>query len=840
MESLRGLSSTPASAYDELVTGQKSIRYHWQGILSVIRSLPGGGLQERVESARRQLSESGATVNLLDDRGTPGWIFDPLPFVLAPNEWSAIETGLIQRARLLDAVLADLYGPQKLLARRLVPPMLVHGNRHFLRPCRIMDGASPTSYLGQYAVDLVRLSDGRWHVLADHTEVPSGLGYALEMRRVLARSVPEAFRSIPVRHVRPFVDRWHDSLAAMAPADVARPNMAVLTPGPLSSSYFEHVYLSRSLGVPLVEGGALVARDGSVSIKTLAGLRPVHMLLRRLDSSFADPLELRADSALGVTGLVETVRSGRIALANALGSGLVETPALMPFLDRLSQHLLGETLSLPSLDVWWLGEPTAYAFAMANLDFMIVRPCLGQDREPIVVGMLEPAERRALEERLRAQPGYFVAQYPVTPSLSPKWDGKGLAPAAVVLRCFLIADPAASPGAGGGYRVLPGGLAREPGGDTALRSLGRLNGTLKDVWVLTEDAADIELPPSRRFHQLAVDRGGADLQSRVADNLFWFGRYIERLDNDARLLRTTAIRVAQGAMGPREGVELRLLGRLLDRANLMPSSAALAMPEGAAFQMGLTTVASEKRGMATVLDSIQRLTDTLRDRFSADMTAAVGPMMTEMRQRLLAARGNLDPLLAALDDVVRFVATLSGLAQENMTRGTGWLFLDLGRRIERAQFVLGAALGPFQQSPIDWDAAMRIALELCDSTITYRTRYLGQLQPAPVLDLVVLDDSNPRALAFQLRTIKSHLERLGQASGAYVQPPPASFEDDLQRVVQQFGGEEKVWRHEGLALAMLRDVANDANERLEALSEAITRAYFSHVPAPQSVGSMSG
>ena len=281
MESLRGLTSSPEQAYDELVTGQKSIRYHWQGILSVIRSLPGGGLQERVESARRQLAESGATVNLLDDAGSPGWTFDPLPFVMAPDEWATIEAGLIQRGRLLDALLADLYGSQKLLKERLVPPMLAHGNRHFLRPCRVTDGAAPARYLEQYAVDLIRLSDGRWHVLADHTEVPSGIGYALEMRRVLARSLPEVFRSIPVRNVRPFVDRWHDSLAAMAPADVTHPNMAVLTPGSLSATYFEHVYLSRALGVPLVEGGDLVARDGAVSVKTLAGLRPIHVLLRR-------------------------------------------------------------------------------------------------------------------------------------------------------------------------------------------------------------------------------------------------------------------------------------------------------------------------------------------------------------------------------------------------------------------------------------------------------------------------------------------------------------------------------------------------------------------------------
>ncbi len=832
MESLRGLSSSPASAYDELVTGQKSIRYHWQGILSVIRALPGGGLSERVESARRQLEESGATVNLLDDPGKPSWTFDPLPFVITPDEWSALEAGLIQRAGLLDAMLGDLYGPQALLAERLLPPMLVHANRHFQRACQVTDGKPPVRHLGQYAVDLVRLGDGRWHVLADHTEVPSGVGYALEIRRVLARSLPEAFRSIPVRHLRPFVDRWHNALEGLAPPNVARPNMAVLTPGSLSATYFEHVYLSRALGVPLVEGGDLVARDGEVLIKTLAGLRPVHMLLRRLDSAFADPLELRADSALGVTGLVEATRSGKISLANALGSGLVETPAVMPFLERLCQRLRGEPLKIPSLDVWWLGEPTAYAFAMAHLDSMIVRPCLGQDREPIVVGMLDPPERKALEQRIAAQPGQFVAQYPVAPSLNPRWDGQTLVPSAVVLRCFVIAE-------GDGYRVLPGGLAREPAGDTALRQLSRLNGTLKDVWVLAEDAADVQVPTSRRFHQLAVDRGSADLQSRVADNLYWLGRYIERLDNGARLLRTAATRVAQGAIGMREGVELRLLGRLIDHANLMPSQAALATPESTAFQQGLITVASERRGLATVFDNIQRLAGALRDRFSPDMTAAFGPMMGEVRNRLLNARGNLDPLLAALDDIVRFVATLSGLAQENMTRGTGWLFLDLGRRIERGQFVLGSALGPFQQSPIDWDAAMRIALELCDSTITYRTRYLGQLQPAPVLDLVVLDDSNPRAFAFQLRSIASHLQRLGQASGTVVPDLLISLDDDLDRAVQLFGGEEKSWRHEGLALAVLREIAADGQDRLEELSEAITRAYFSHVPIAQAVGSMA-
>ncbi|MEA2848313.1 MAG: hypothetical protein QOG78_3594, partial [Rhodospirillaceae bacterium] len=467
---------------------------------------------------------------------------------------------------------------------------------------------------------------------------------------------------------------------------------------------------------------------------------------------------------------------------------------------------------------------------LANLDLMIVRRCLGSDREPIVVGMLEPAERKAFEAEIRAQPGQFVAQYPVTPSLSPKWDGESLAPAAVVLRVFVSAD-------GDGYRVLPGGLAREPAGDTCLRSLGRLNGTLKDVWVLAEDAADVQVPSTRRFHQLAVERGGADLQSRVADNLYWLGRYIERLDNDARLLRTTATKVAQGAVSPRDAIELRLLGRLLSQADLMDHASALSAPENAAFQQGLGAVATDDSGIITVLDAIQRLTGSMRDRFSVDMITAAGPVMADVRHRLMAARGNLDPLLAALDDIVRFVAILSGLAQENMTRGTGWRFLDLGRRLERAKFVVTGALAPFTQSPMDWDAAMWVALELCDSTITYRTRYLGQLQPAPVLDLVVLDDSNPRSLVFQLRAIDGHLDYLARASGVHVPPLPESLDHDLNAAVRQFSGDEQVWRHEGLALALLRDVATDTDHKLDQLSEAITRAYFSHVPAAQAVGS---
>jgi len=829
MESLRGLLSSPASAYDELVTGQKSIRYHWQGIISVVRALPGGGLAERVESARRQLEESGATANLADETAPPRWAFDPLPLVLAPDEWHRLEAGVAQRARLLDLILADAYGARTLVDRHLLPPALLQGNARYLRPARDGEGASPPRRLAQYAVDLVRLPDGRWHVLADHTESPAGAGYAMEIRRVLARSLPEAFRSVPVRQLRSFADHWQDSLPAFAPGDVARPGVALLTPGPGSLTYFEHAWLARTLGLPLVQGGDLVARQDGIALKTLAGLRPIHVLLRRLDSAFADPLELRDDSVLGVAGLLDAVRDGRVALANALGSGAAETPALMPFLPGLAEALLGEAPLLPSLDVWWLGEPAARDFALARLDTMIVRRCLDGDREPIVVGMLEAAERAALDAAIRARPAAWVAQFPFMPSLSPKWDGQGLAPAAVVLRLFAVAD-------GEGWRVMPGGLAREPAGDTALRGLSRLDGTLKDVWVIAEDAADATVPPARRFHQLAVDRGGGELQSRIADDLFWMGRYAERLDNGARLLRAAVQRVAQGALGGRDLAELRLLARELADADLIDPAGALSAPDSDAFREALAGCAADGRALANSFTGVRRLSRALRDRFSADMASTAQRLMSQVRRRLLAARGNVDPLLASLDEIVRFVATFSGLAQENMTRGAGWRFLDLGRRLERGQFAVRDVVGGFGRSPIDWDAAMRVALDLSDSTITYRNRYLGQLQPAPVLDLVLLDGANPRSLAFQSAAIDDHLAGLEVVSGLRIESLPATLGEDLTRAVEQFSGDERVWRHEGLALAMLREVREDALQRLEALSAAITRAWFSHAAQRRPTG----
>lgn len=829
MESPRqsGQSATPAP-YDELVTGRHQIRYHWQGLLGTLRAMPEEALRERIERVRRQLAEGGGTHAVAPDGSAREWIFEPLPLIITPPEWDTLSTGLIQRARLLDAVLADAYGPQRLLAERKLPPVLLHANARFMRPCRRRDGGGPKRRLVHYAADVVRGADGAWSVLADHTGAPAGAGYALFLRRAMARALPEAFRSIPVREIAPFFDHWQAALRACALSGGDNPRVALLTSGAFAHTYFEQVYLARTLGITLVEGGDLTVRTDGVALKTLEGLKPVDVLLRRLDGAWSDPLEMRTDSTLGVSGLAGAERAGTIAIANALGSTLAESAALPAFLPGLSQHMLGEELALPSLDVWWLGEEPARREALARIDSMLVRSVMDVDREPLTVGEL-PGERRSeLLAQIGERPRAYVAQLPVTASVAPSWTPEGLQPDSVVLRVFLVAD-------GDGYRVLPGGLARSAPASPLARS-GGMDGRLRDVWVLAEDDSDVVIPSTARFLGVPIRRGG-DVQSRVADNLFWLGRYTERLDNTARLVRSALSRLARRPLGPRDLVEVRLLALAIARARLISPQDAMAPPDSVALLRALARFAGDDRAFGAALRAISRLVMTLRDRLSADMSATLDTLLGSMSRRLAAAAtDNIDVLLVLLDDTIRMVATVAGLSQENMTRGAGWRLLDLGRRLERAHYICGGAHFAFTQEPVIWDSAMRLALELCDSTITYRGRYLGALEPAPALDLTLLDEGNPRSLAFQVHAIDRHLESLSRATGTRVAFDDSALLAELRAVVALFQTDERAWRHEGLALTRLRDTLADTRALFARLSDDLTRAHFSLVPTARRLG----
>lgn len=817
-------------AYDEMVTGQGGVRRHWQGVLSLINALP-HGLAERVDSARRVLDEDGATYNIYSDprSASQRWAFDPLPLILEADEWNALAAGLAQRARLLNTVVNDIYGPQRLLREHLIPPALVFANPEFLRPCRDPEAASDRPLLHHYAADLMRQPDGRWVVLSDRTQLAAGLGYALENRRVQARTMPELFRGRHVQQLRPFFDRWQNALHGLAARD--NPQIGLLTPGPDDEAYFEHVYLARELGLTLVEGADLTFRDGKVMLKTLDGLQLVDVLLRRVESAFCDPLELRADSAVGVVGMLQSVRGGKLVLANAIGSGVVETPALMPFLPGLCRAVNGEDLALPSAELLWCGQATPLDTVLHDLPNYVIRRSFGSTVEPVIGAALDGRAQGRLIEEIRARPAAFVAQRPIVPSVAPTWSDGGLMPQPIVLRMFLVYQD-------GDYVAMPGGHARVPTSREAyFRSPLQHRGTTKDVWVMADEDAPTILAAGGGHSRVAIQRGSAVMPSRVADNLYWLGRYMERLDNGARLLRAALWRLAGGSMGARDMVELRTIAQSLDTFNLIDTAAANAPPDSHMLANALTRATQPDQPLLDVFRSIQRLAASTRDRLSMDMWQAVKQLLGEVRGRLEGGFGDIDRLIASFDDLIRFAAIFAGMASENMTRGAGWRFLDIGRRLERGIFTAQGALGGFALAPVNWESAMRLALELCDSTITYRSRYLAALQPGPVLDLVLADDSNPRSLAFQLMRLDENLGALPRRNGELAILPASQILRDLSSVTNQFDGSDRAQAQDSATLTMLRDLLEETGNGLRDLSNAITRAYFTHVPAAQALGS---
>ncbi len=517
-DELRGLGTGPTPA--------------WAGFFGSLGPEGLSGLDRRSQRLAQQVRDNGVTYNVYADATGPQrpWSVDLLPFLLEPEAWARIESGVLQRMRVLESVMADVYGPQRLIAGNLLPPALVHGHPGYLRSMR---GVTPAGgrFLHIAAFDLARDAQGHWWVVSQRTQAPSGLGYLLENRSLVSRLFPEAHAALHVQRLAASYRALVDSLRALAPAGGEAPRIALLTPGPYNETYFEHAYLARYLGLTLVEGGDLTVRGERLYLKTLRGLEPVHALLKRLDDEFLDPLELRADSQLGVPGLMQAVRAGNLLVANAPGSAVLESPALLGFLPALSEHLLGETLSLPSLATWWCGERAALESVLPQLARNVIKPTYGLPGTTTVLGRdLSAQGLQDWAQRLRREPDDYTVQDYLPLSQMPTWDGQGLAPRSLLLRVFAMPDGA------GGWRVLPGGLTRLAGATQEIASMQR-GGSSVDTWVLGETTA-IDAGAGEPLVPLAEQ--SPVTSSRAAENLFWLGRYLERLMERLRQAPATA------------------------------------------------------------------------------------------------------------------------------------------------------------------------------------------------------------------------------------------------------------------------------------------------------------
>src|ERR1700689_2330776 len=551
------------TAYDELSADGVTPRPHWTHLMESLRAIGHEELAQRWARAERRIRENGITYNVYGDPlgASRDWKIDIVPLLIPADEWRYIEAGIIQRAQLLSRLLEDLYGEQELLAQNHFPAALLYANPAFLRP--LVGVRVPVhSYLHMLAVDLARSPDGQWWVLADRTQAPSGSGYALENRIIVSDVLPDLFRTSNVLRLAPFFRAQREALTNLAQRD--NPRIVLLTPGPLNETYFEHSYIARYLGITLVQGKDLTVRNRRVHLKTVEGLERVDVILRRVDDSFCDPLELRGDSLLGVPGLVDAIVAGNVKMANALGSGLIETSAIMPFLPGLSTQLLGEKLKLPSVATWWCGQPYALDWVLDHLDSVVVKPAFpSSGMEPVFGAELPFTEKGKFAERLRNRPHEYVAQEQVALSTAPVWDNGCLNSRSLVLRTYVL-------NTGSGWAAIPGGLVRVAEAEGSIVSMQR-GGHSKDAWVLWDTPVDTFSMLRPRTQQVALRRVSRVVPSSVADNAFWLGRYVERAENIARILRAMIPRIRRSEEAEL-GCLIRLHGCLESRHSKLPKA----------------------------------------------------------------------------------------------------------------------------------------------------------------------------------------------------------------------------------------------------------------------------
>ncbi|HEX4505782.1 MAG TPA: circularly permuted type 2 ATP-grasp protein [Alphaproteobacteria bacterium] len=839
----------PEPVYDEMVTGTGHVRAHWQKLMGRLSPLDPNALDDRHDEAVQLLRQHGVTYAVYGDPqgGERPWPLDLIPFIIPAEEWRVIEGAVIQRAQLLNAVLTDVYGSQSLIADGALPPSLIHANSRFLRPCR---GTQPPggTYLHFSAFDLGRTPEGRWEILSDRTQAPSGAGYALENRSVIGRVLADSIGDTQVRPLAPFFSAFRDNLHGMSRLNS---RVVLLTPGSYNETYFEHVYLARHLGITLVEGSDLTVRDRQVYLKTLSGLERVGVILRRLDDDFCDPVELRATSALGVAGLMEAVRAGNVVMANALGSGVTEAAAFKPLVPALARRLMGAELELPEIPTWWCARRQDRDYVLANLENLVIKPAFAfLGRKPVFGGDLTRAERDALAQRIKAQPVGFVGQERARLSTAPVWTGERLEPRAMILRVFVAAI-------GDGFAVMPGGLTRTAPNDNPIISM-QLGSGSKDSWVLGSagEARAVAAPgnlmslPTPGMRRVA----GGELPSRVADGLYWVARYAERSDSIVRLLRTLLIGVTD-AIQPWRYRDAEPVLNLAAWRELVPP-----IDHPGSFQpISLVQAALlDPAHPCGVIANYQRLINAarrVRDRMPHDcwrifmaldrhIQEPVGPLVRVPPVRLLLR----------LEELITFGAALQGAVSESMTRDAGWRFLEIGKHVERAISLVEMMRGlPKQPNAVQSERPMEerrllgAILALTDPRGSQGANAITAIGPEPIeggfdrqamLTAVLDNEVDPRSLVYQLSALAEHIAALPRPSGAL--PTDRGLIDSAVRIslaARDAVADAIVKACQPYpvrsALGEMEDPLRPAFARLDRMipqiSELLTQAYFTHV-----------
>ena len=819
----------------------------WLQFLALSEAQSGTALDQRYANLQRQIRDNGVTYNVYADQEGPQrpWSLDLFPLLVDAHSWQQIEGGILQRMRLLEALMADVYGPQNYLRQGLLPASLVHGNPGYLRA---MHGVKPAGgvHLHVTAFDLARGPDGLWWLVAQRCQAPSGLGYLLENRLAVSRQFPQAFQTLRVQRLAATYRALVDSLKSRSPAG-AQAHIALLTPGPYNETYFEHAYLARYLGLTLVEGNDLIVRDQHLYLKTLQGLVPVHGLLKRVDDQYLDPLELRADSTLGVPGLLQAIRAGNVLVANSPGSAFLESPAILGFLPALARTVLKEELTLPALPTWWCGEHSALEEVLPQLDRHTVKQTFAgsavhQAFESVIGRDLDPAARADWSKRLRQQSEDYTVQAYLPLSQMPTWQcgtasvpGR-MVPKSTLLRVFAVSDGNDTNGQPR-WRVLPGGLARVAGNAMDIASMQR-GGSSADVWALTDGDVDTTSLLNSTLSGHNPVRRERLVTSRAAANLYWLGRYTERAENSVRLARLTLDYL--GGEDQRCVPLLNWLGHMAVGNTLVLPGVPSPQLARRVFERALISSLAGQDGATSVgfnLRALKLAAASVRERLSQEHWSVIVRAEEEFIAACLADNARADyssvSALRALKSCSDYLAAITGGQTDRMTRDNGWRLLSIGRHIERLAFLAQALERGLDSGMLETEAGFEAMLNLFDSTITYRAQYQQDRDLVLLVDLLVRDRDNPRSLAWVARTLRGRLAKLAGSPDGVLSPLALKVPEpeDWDLLLATAGGATLL---QPLSMSELLRALSDAAYNV---SDEICSIYFTHSgQTKQSVG----
>lgn len=750
---------------DECFGQNEEPKYYWRQLLTNIENLGSDELKKREQELLKLLQENGVTYNWHGDtNGTNRpWLLDSIPLVIASDEWRSIENGMKQRAYVLNKILEDLYGDRILLKKGIIPAELIYAHPGFLRACDQIK--LPGEFqLPIYAADLSRGPDGKVWVIKDRAQAPSGMGYALENRNALSRVIPELFQNHHVAKLGSFFSSMMHALIQIAPQGKENPRMVLLTPGPRNETYFEHAFLASYLGITLVQGEDLLMRDSFVWIKTVEGLEKVDIILRRVDDTFCDPLELREDSQLGIPGLLQAVRKGNVAVVNPLGSSILENTGLMAFMHGAFKHFLNEEPIIPMIATWWCGQKKEMDYVIEHIDTLVIKGIERMSSFKTVMGShLSKSQKEELIRKIKFEPFKYVGQEEVAFSTSPVFNKEKLEPRFTVLRSYLVASK-------GGYQMMKGGLTRCSPEKGSFLISNQDGGISKDTWVEGLTDKNLQVAPPHRTPDM---NRKAVLPSRAAENLFWVGRYTQRVIRTTRFIRNV-LRILTEKNYSYESSEsdyikilLRTVTEITDTypGFIEDDEQKLKNPLPEIHQL----ICNPER-VGSVLFTLNNLLKTMyaaRDRWTTDSWRIIDEIENVRRRIEAVEQDGIRYINSLLYQLQGGLLAFSEMTRQSMYRSDGRTMYRMGQLLEEILMEVGQ-YKPVLSYQYDESTQFQLleALLISNQNLSsYRSVYRTTLDVAPTVDLLFLNSQNPTSIFSQLEGLLKYSKNLAQKDG---------------------------------------------------------------------------